>query len=471
MKALIVSLLVLSTPLFGQEFDQVIEEAMAESHVPGVAIVVIEEGKVSYIKGFGIREEGKPEKVNTETVFQVASVSKPITTTILALLETQWDQKISEINPRFQLSSPYVTANVTVRDLLCHRSGLPDHAGDLLEDLHFSRKEIIKRLRHIEGSGAFRASYAYTNAGFSEAAYAVAKTKDQPWNQLAKEVLFKPLGMKSASYSHNAYLQRANRATPHRIIDGKAVPSSRNPEAQAPAGGVSASISDLAKWMIFSMKTENKELMETQTPQMAIPEGGLYGLGWNVGYDHHGRKELNHSGAFDLGVRSKVLLIPEIQFGIAVVANASSNALPESLIKLYLDKMDEQPLDLSVITKYNEKWNELEQPPFKYLNSEEDASPAMPLEAYTGIYQNAYFGPAEIRKTAKGLELVIGPKETLFPLKHLNRDVFSLETIGEFASGDTEVEFTLDREGKATSLRVAAWDVNGNGTFTSKAIK
>ena len=182
--------------------------------VPGLAIAVVHADKVVYLEGFGVREVGRPDAIDADTVFQLASVSKPLTATVIAGLvgdkTVTWDSKASDLEPAFRLWGDYVSGEVTLRDLLCHRTGLPEHAGDLLEDLGYSRAEVLRRLRFQKPAGAFRSSYFYTNFGFTEAAVATAKAAGKGWEDLAAERLAheKPgQTLQATALVHEAYLR------------------------------------------------------------------------------------------------------------------------------------------------------------------------------------------------------------------------------------------------------------------------
>ena len=142
------------------ELDKLVEQTLKKTGVPGMAIAVVCKDQVVYLKGFGVREAGKEERVDADTVFQLASVSKPMASTVLAALVGEglidWDDRVIDHDPGFRLSDPFVTREVTLRDLLCHRSGLPDHAGDLLEDLGYDRAEVLRRLRYLKPASSFR---------------------------------------------------------------------------------------------------------------------------------------------------------------------------------------------------------------------------------------------------------------------------------------------------------------------------
>ena len=297
------------------------EAEIAENAVAGMAIGVVFHDKLIYAKGFGVRDTATGEPIDPDTVFQIASLSKSVGSTVVAALvgegKITWDSRISDLDPGFEMYSPFVTRELTIRDLYAHRSGLPDHAGDLLEDLGFARAEILHRLRYQPPSSSFRAGYAYTNFGLTEGGIAAAKAYGLDWEAASEEKLYKPLGMTSTSSRYADFLARPNRALGHVLVDGKWVAKyQRDPDTESPAGGVSSSINDLAKWVRLQLgngKFEGKQvvaeapLAETHLPQImtsastasGIP--GFYGLGWNVGYSKEATLRLSHSGAFSYG--------------------------------------------------------------------------------------------------------------------------------------------------------------------------
>src|SRR5881396_470463 len=186
-----------------QEIEKLAQRKIQENAVPGVGLAVVFQDKVVYAKGFGVRDVNTKTPVDADTVFQLASVSKPIGSTVVAELvgegKISWDSKLSVFDPGFAMFDPWVTRQITIRDMYSHRSGLPDHAGDLLEDLGFTRAEILHRLRYQHPDSSFRSHYAYTNFGMTEAAVAAAKANGAEWEALCQEKLFKPLGMISTS--------------------------------------------------------------------------------------------------------------------------------------------------------------------------------------------------------------------------------------------------------------------------------
>src|SRR5438128_4471761 len=265
-----------------REIENLAQKQIQEQGLPGVAIAVVFQDKVVYAKGFGVRDVNTKTPVDADTVFQLASLSKPIGSTVVAALvgerKITWDSKLSVLDPSFAMFDPWVTREITIRDMYTHRSGLPEHAGDLLEDLGFTRSEILYRLRYQHPESRFRSHYAYTNFGMTEGGVAAARASGLEWEDACEQKLFKPLGMSSTSSRYADFVRRPNKALGHVLVDGKWVQKfKRDPDAQSPTGGVSSSVNDVAKWMRLQLANgkfdgkqivEEKALAETHQPHM-----------------------------------------------------------------------------------------------------------------------------------------------------------------------------------------------------------
>ncbi len=458
--------------------------------VPGFAIAVVFQDKVVYAKGFGVRDVNSKAEVNADTVFQLASVSKPIGATVVSALlsegQRNWDAKLYELDPSFVMFDPWVTREITLRDMYAHRSGLPDHAGDLLEDLGFNRGEVLRRLRYQRPGSSFRSHYAYTNFGITAAAVAAAKASGMEWEKASDEKLYQPLGMTSTSSRHSDFLARANKALGHVRVDEKWVQKyQRDPDPESPAGGVSSSVNDLTKWMRLELgngKFEGKTivgeeaLLETRQPVMLTghnPFNGrpsFYGLGWNVYYDDQARLRLSHSGAFDLGAATSVTIVPGEQLGIAVLTNAFPIGFAEALGSTFLD--------LAFYGKLTQDWFAVFAkafsnpavlgltPGFDYHKPPASPAAALPLAAYAGIYRNDFFGDIAVREQNGALAMTIGPQNKVFPLQHYDRDTFAYQTEGENAVGLSGVTFLVRSDGKATQMTVENLSVRSEGVFS-----
>lgn len=339
------------------KLDGIADELMSSSGIPGMAVAVVHGGKTLYAKGFGVRDAAKPDKVDTDTVFQLASLSKPLAATVVAhqvgVGALRWDTPVVDELPWFALSDPGVTRMVSVGDLFAHRSGLPDHAGDMLEDLGYDRRGVMERLRLLP-LAPFRTSYAYTNFGVTAAAEAVASGAGESWEDLCARVLYRPLGMASTSSRFADFEGRPNRAVGHVKTDNGYQPRyTRDPDAQSPAGGVSASVDDLTHWLMMVLAdgryngagvVDPAALLAALTPQIVsnppsqqAMRPGFYGYGFNVGTSSAGRTQFSHSGAFTLGAATNVVIIPSADVAIVALTNAAPTGIPETLTAEFAD--------------------------------------------------------------------------------------------------------------------------------------
>src|SRR6266700_8115904 len=472
-----------------QELEKLAQKQVQENALPGLAIAVVFQGKAVYAKGFGVRDTNTKQPIDADTVFQLASVSKSIGSTVVAGLVSEgkitWDSKVGILDPTFAMFDPWVTREITIRDMYAHRSGLPEHAGDLLEEFGFSRVEILHRLRYQHPGSSFRSHYAYTNFGMTEGGIAAAKAYALDWEDVSKQKLYTPLGMASTSSRYADFVARPNKALGHVRVDGKwAQKFKRDPDAQSPAGGVSSSVNDLTKWMRLQLANgkfagkqivDKKALAETHHPHMltgfspftGLP--GFYGLGWNVSYDEEGRLRLSHSGAFALGAATHVNLVPGEQLGIVVLTNAYPIGIGEALGTIFLD--------IALYGKPTQDWLVLFKQRFSnpaaigtvlgfdYSKLPGSPSPASKNSAYLGNYTNDYFGDISIIDKDSGLAIVQGPKNKTFPMKHYDRDTFTYETEGENAVGRSGITFTVGPDGKSAQVVVENLNVRGEGTF------
>ncbi|MFD3938332.1 serine hydrolase [Streptomyces sp. NPDC058611] len=464
--------------------DRTVEDMMRRTGVPGVSVAVVHKDKVVHLKGYGVRRVGEPGAVDPDTVFQIASLSKPVSSTVVAGTLTApdgWDRHTAL--PGFSLKDPWVTGHVTTADLFSHRSGLPDHAGDLLEDLGYDQSYILDHLR-LESLAPFRASYAYTNFGLTAAAEAVARAEGKSWQKLSQDTLFKPAGMTRTSTEFSAFANSPDHAVTHvRNPDGTWSPRYvRDPDAQAPAGGVSSTARDLSRWLRLQLADGTLDgqrivpadtLSRTHLPEIVSqpPSGpsartGFYGLGWNVSYDDAGRLRLSHSGAFALGANTNVTMLPLEQLGIVVLTNGAPVGQADAIALDFFDFAEHGKVTtdwLELAAALYAQVDDAGRSPTDYARPPSGAAPAGDSAAYTGTYDNPYYGPLTVTADDKGaLTLSLGPKPLRFPLTHYDGNVFSFETAGENAVGRTGVTFA---DG---TVRVEYLDTTGLGTFTER---
>ncbi|MFG2619752.1 serine hydrolase [Streptomyces sp. NPDC048507] len=464
--------------------DATIADGMRRTGVPGLSVAVVHRDEVVYLKGFGLRRTGEAAKVDPDTVFQLASLSKPVSSTVVAgalASPGAWDEPLAGRLPGFALGDPWVTAHVTPADLFSHRSGLPDHAGDLLEDLGYAQPYILDHLR-LAPLTPFRASYAYTNFGLTAAAEAIAREHGVSWQKLSADTLFTPAGMTRTSTEFAAYAHAPDRAYGHvRNPDGTWSPRYvRDADAQAPAGGVSSTARDMSRWLRLQLADGTLDgrriipadgLARTRVPEIVAqaqtPSGTpqFYGLGWNVSYDDAGRLRLSHSGAFELGANSNVTLLPLEQLGIVVLTNGAPTGLADAVALDFFDTAEHgAPTTdwLALTSSLYAKLEDAGRSRTDYAHPPAGAKPARADSAYTGTYANPYYGPLTVTAApgGKGLVLSLGPAPQRFPLTHYDGDTFSFATTGENAVGRTGVTFS---DG---TVRVEYLDAEHLGTFT-----
>lgn len=452
--------------------------------VPGLSIGVVYRDEVVFLEAFGVREVGKPEPVEVDTVFQLASVSKPLASTVVSALvgdgKVSWDSRIRDIDPSFALHDELASDAVTVRDLFAHRSGLSGNVGNDIEELGFTRTEILHRLRLAKPAYSFRSGYAYSNFGLTEGAVAAAQASGKGWEEAAEEKLYKPLGMSSTSSRYRDFVGRANRAALHVRLDGKwASLAKRNADGQSPAGGASSTARDLAQWLrllLANGQYGGRQLIaKAALDQAYIPAAvrgvdpttgnpAFYGLGWDVDYRAHG-VEWSHAGAFSSGALTLVHLIPGEQLGIVVLSNAFPTGVPEGIAQTFFDFIFAGQPTRDRVAAMNEIYEalyaSLMKPSQVYATPPASPAPALPLSAYAGDYRNAYAGDAKVTEEGGSLILHLGPAGKRFPLAHFNRDLFTYAPAAETPNARSGVNFLVGPDGKASEVTIE--DLNGDG--------
>ena len=471
--------------------DGLVNDLMKNTGIPGVAVAIVRSGKTLYAKGFGVKDaskgSGQDNKVDADTVFQLASVSKSVGATVVAHEVTDnvisWDTSIVAKLPWFALSDPYVTGHVTVADLYSHRSGLPDHAGDKLEDLGYDRRQVLERLKYLPLE-PFRISYAYTNFGLTAAAEAVATAAGKSWEDLSDEVLYHPLGMTSTSSKYADYMARPNHAVDHVKVGDKWEPRfQRDADPQTPAGGVSSSVNDMARWltMVMANGTYNGQriispeaLLPAITPQVisvaaSSPQAraGTYGHGFNASVSSSGRTTYSHSGGFSSGAATNFVVMPAEDVGIIALTNGAPYGIPEALTAQFMDLVQYGQIREDWAALYNHALGPMNNAEGSLVGKQPpaNAAPARPLTDYLGIYNSDYWGPAVVTEHDGQLQLALGPKNQAFTLTHWDGDTFSFALTNENAPPGTISKATFVGSPRAT-LNLEYYDTDKLGTFT-----
>ncbi len=442
--------------------------------VPGLSVVVVQgEGVQTF--AYGALEVGGDAPVDEHTRFPVASLTKAFTATSVALLvdsgELAWDDKVVDRLPGFQLYDPYVTANVTVEDLLSHRTGLDGWAADhLWQGSPYERAEILRRVRYQPAGGRFRDHFGYSNVMYIAAGELVAAVTGSSWDAFVAERLLGPLGMQDSTTSFAELSAQGNVITPHIVVDGELV---RMPlydtDNVGPAAGLSTSAHDLGRWLQLQLAdgelqgqrvVSQASLRATRSPHAALPaQSGkgpmataphpFYGMGW-FGYDYQGQVVLQHGGMID-GARAMVVMVPDAHVGVAVLTNEVLGQAQEAIAYDLLDQLlGVSPQDW-VAQLAPKPGAEPEEPP-----RARRTRPSLELQGYAGTYSDALSGDAEVRLEDGHLVFAYNAKYTA-DLEHWHHDTFSASWRDPWAAtwAGTFVSFELDEAGEPALLRTA----------------
>lgn len=463
-------------PLAG--LDTYIAHAIRDWGVPGLAIAIVKNDSVVFAKGYGVREMGKPDRVDTHTLFAIGSNTKAFTSAIIGTLvdegKMRWDAPVTTYLPGFELADPWVTREITVRDLLSHRSGL-GRRGDLLwYGSAYSRDEILRRIRYLKPNSSFRSQYGYQNIMFLAAGQAAAAAAGMTWDQLVADRIFRPLHMTESNTSIAALAGLPDVATPHLIENGNATPIPwRNIDNIGPAGSINSNVTDMAQWLRLQLDggalngitvVRTATLEETHTPQTIIPSppDSLfpsthftdYGFGW-VLQDYRGRKLVWHNGGID-GMLSEVRLIPEERLGIVILSNAESHELNPALAYRIMDAyLGAPPRDWSAIFLARHRAALAKQAAAVQAVTAArvpGTKPSLALERYTGTYADTMYGDAKVSLEQGKLVVRYGPSFT-GDLEPWNYDTFRA-TWREAREGAAFVTFTLDAAGKVDRMKI-----------------
>ena len=351
--ALVLLFLILSPGLLAQseskKIDQLVEKAMRQWNVPGMSVAVVKDGKIVMSKGYGTIEKGRTLKVDNETLFAIASNTKGFLSSAIATLVTdgklKWDDKVRDYLPYFESYDPYVTNEITIRDLLCHRVGLGTFSGDAIwYKSELPAEEVIKLAKHVPQAFSFRGGYGYSNLMFITAGEVVRAVTGKPWDEYVKERFFVPLAMNRTITSTNDLDKKGNYAIPHKTTMGVNTPISWvNWDNMSAAGAIISSSDDMARWMIMHLNNgvyqgnalldaeQQNTLWTVHNPwKLSIEDKkripGRHFAGYGLGFglqDYFGRQIVSHSGGYD-GMYSRVMMVPDEKLGIVVLTNNMS---------------------------------------------------------------------------------------------------------------------------------------------------
>ncbi len=478
-----------SQPLTPHQIDSLALRSMKTFDVPGMAVAVIKDGKVVLAKGYGVRSIKSGKKVDTHTLFAIASNSKAFTTASLAMLvdrgKIHWDDKVRKYIPEFQVYAPYVSANFTIRDLVTHRSGLGLGAGDLMifpDKSNFTVNELIHNLRYLKPASGFRAKFAYDNLLYIVAGEVIHRASGMSWEEFVQKNIFDKLGMTESAPGLNLIKDHSNMADAHVPVNGKlqTVHRFHQPMANA-AGGINSNIQDLIKWVMARLnggkygthlqfrlfsEEENREMFSPQTI-LPVRQGGpynshfeAYGLGWFM-KDVKGYKEIWHTGGLS-GMVTQITMIPELKLGIIVLTNQESgsafHAVTDQILDAYLNikgihrvdeykkRLDNRQQRADKITK--SVWEKVKQQQLSGARKPD-------LKPFTGTYRDTWFGNVDI--SLKNDTLWFASERSLRMTGHMEwykGNTFIVKWTDRRLLADAFVLFNTDFSGKPAEIKM-----------------
>lgn len=474
-------------------FAERVESLRQRFGAPGATVAIVEDGRTTMARGFGVRVMGAPQRVDADTIFQTGSTGKAFTVAALAVLVDQgrirWDDRVIDHFPDFRLYDPWVTREMTVRDLLVHRSGLGLGAGDLmfLGRSTLSRAETVRRLRYIAPATSFRSAYAYDNVLYMAAGQLIEAVSGQSWEDFVLEHVLRPAGMNRATVGNAGRLREENRARPHARLDGAIrglgtqAPLDERDVALgdngAPAGGLSISANDMAHWLAIQLAhgqiagSDRRLFSEAQsremwTPAILLPNGpapdylraaqplfSTYALGWTV-QDYRGARLIWHGGAV-FGSLAAVALLPDRNVGIYIAINSEDGHMVRGLMYELLDHYLGLPRDTwpEKLDRFRTERSAgavaaLQAPAAQPAR----VGPSLPLARYAGRYRDPWFGEINVRAVGGRLvvDFPIWPDVTA-TLEHWQYDTFRTR----FSDPNMEpayVTFQLDAQGRVDRI-------------------
>lgn len=494
--------------LFAQQalpdhFEEWIEQGRKDWQIPGMAVGIVKDREVIYVKGFGEKLLGGGEPVDANTIFSIASVSKHMTATALAILADEgkitWDDKIIDHIPWFAMKDPWVTREITLRDALTHQVGLGRKLGNRLHFMTNSpRDSVLFQMRYMDLEKPFRTDFVYSNLMYSLAGQVIEYASGQTWDEFLQGRLFKPMEMHSTTTSITQLKAGDNLAYPHQEIDGKQLPiERRNWDNAGPAAGVNASINDLNKWMLMQLGEagtyNGKTLMsaaqmkQVQSPQnvydaAASPASNrAYGFGWNI-IDYQGMKVLSHGGATD-GFNTAMYLMPELELGIVVVGNTFNsfgNALAYHVMDANLG-ITGSDWHAYYLNNYRKSYERAVKARKEIHDARSmNTQPSLAADAYVGTYRSRAYGKIEVKKKGDDLVLHFWDADGLeATLEHWHYDTFRAiwrnraqrEEFMQFELGENGTVEALTFEFVLRPMLLQAGAYPSNYTHTERFVK
>jgi len=462
-----------------QEFDTYAETQRDLWQVPGMAISIVKGDEVLLSKGYGKRGLKDTRPVNEKTLFQIGSLTKAFTATLVTkgieLNWFKWDDKVVNHMPTFRLHDPFASTEFEMIDLLAQRSGLPSYAGDTQAFLGYSQKEMFQHMHFLQPVSSFRSKFGYQNIFFLVAAHILEKKAGMTFAALLEEEIFTPLKMTNSNASLREFLAADNRAEwLMRLDDGSTItleedfPYRNWNYVLGPAGGINSTAADMANWMILqanSGKFNGKQLFSSTNmqlltkPMIYVGEmRGLslyYALGW-VHMENSPYAIIWHDGS-TLGVYNVAAFIPEEKLGIVILSNVRNTQLAYALALQFFDMY---------FGKQNQNWGKKLLPTYTKETKEETGTKtaARPLSIYAGTYSNPIYGNVVVREEEGHLVMVIGKTSQRLSLNPWGGDVFTMLWPYVDDKG-SKVVFSSNDENKIAKMNITLFDKDGTGDF------
>jgi CubicO group peptidase (beta-lactamase class C family) len=459
-------------------FEATVAKAVQDWGVPGLAIAVVKDGQVVFSKGYGVRELGKPASVDEGTLFAIGSTTKAMTAALLGMLVDEkklaWDDPVVKHLPWFQLSDPYITREITVRDLVTHRAGL-GNADFLWYGQPTDAREILQRVRLLPRAYSLRSSFIYQNVMYAAAGAVAEAVSGQSWSDMMRARIFEPLGMRGTIATAATLARQPNVAEPHHLVHGQVrTIENASVDGVAPAGSVWSSVGDMAKWSTMLLdkgKSGDRVLLTPETvdelfrPQTLVtreafyptarltrPKWTTYGLGW-FQQDYRGRAVDYHTGSIDGMVAIHGLLRDE-RLGVIVLANRDHAELRHALMFDVFDRYiggDKRDWSAELRTFYGNLEAEAGKERKKIESRRvSGTSPTLPLARYAGTYSDPLRGDVIVTLEGGTLRVRYGGAFE-GPLGHWHYDTFRA-TWDAAWRGTALVTFVIDANGEPARL-------------------
>ncbi len=464
------------------EIDQYIKKVQQDWEVPGIAVAVVQGDKVLLSRGYGVCDINTKQPVDDQTLFAIASNSKAFTAAAVGILvdegKLNWDDRVIKHLPNFQMPDPWTTREMTVRDLLCHRSGMDTFSGDLLwYDTNYTPDQIIERIRFLKPVSSFRSRYGYQNLMYITAGKIIEKASGQSWAEFVRDRILQPLGMSRTTTTIKDI--KDNYASPHNKSAGtvlRALPLGDVDNSWG-ACGLNASVSDLAKWMQMQLaagKVGDKQIISDkqlhnmwqpwmvlqqppEAPRQPMKNFQAYGLGYFL-MDWYGHKVVNHSGGLD-GMISQLAIVPSLNLGVVVLTNSESSAsrfIRDRVLECFMGVAERPDRSGDALAKFQEgEKKKAETQAQQDANRKTDTTTTVPLAELAGTFRSDLYGDVVVALENDHLVLKMLPAANFVAdLEHWQYNTFVIRWRSSvkynFPRGFAT--FTIDANGKPSQL-------------------